>query len=125
MRKREKVFARCTICKEKHEVNDLYYPEGCCEDCYPEVKEEKERLRKENAREGVVEVRYGIHEVENDGGHGYAYFSEEKLNLGDIVLVPETPVHDKPQQATVVSTYSDYEGFVVTILEVVKRKGGR
>jgi hypothetical protein len=75
-------------------------------------------------------VCYGEHPTpKDDGGHGYTYYFDEPLNLGDIVAVPQTWLgraiseSNGPRLATVISTHSDYEGSVSDIIRVVRRAG--
>jgi hypothetical protein len=108
------------------------YVPTICKSCHKIVRnvrafEEREK-KKRNARPGLVEVVWGVHEPKEDGGNGYAYRNTGlDLQLGDIVLVPATrldrEIHGKydPQEGTVVSTYSDYDGEVQTIIKLVRK----
>ena len=95
--------------------------------CNVRVFEEREK-KKRNAKPGLVEVVWGVHEPKEDGGKGYAYRNPGfDLQLGDIVLLPATwldrEIRGKyhPQEGTVVSTYSDYDGEVQTIIKLVRK----
>lgn len=100
-----------------------------CKGCVENEKTQELQRRKDNAILGLVEVVYGEHPVpDNDGGKGYAYFSKTKLRLGDVVEVPRTWVSDMKggeNIATVVSTFSDYNGRVSHIIKVLKNGNRR
>lgn len=113
------VVANSKTHPEYSQINHL------CKVCDKKQTEEKLLQRKKNAIPGLVEVNYGERPVPTeDGGHGHAYFSSTPLNLGDIVQVPQTWLGEfkgdvGPNIATVVSTYSDYQGQVSRIVKVV------
>lgn len=52
----------------------------------------------------------------------YTYETDLDLAVGDIVLVPPTPVVQTEQEATVVLLGSDYAGWVNKIIELVERR---
>ena len=143
---REKTLVECVSCHQMKLPEDMEYPETfihehevCCSDslkkcksCTKMEKEAKVQSRKQNSRPGLVEVEYGEYPpATEDGGKGYAYHSDEPLRLGDVVQVPQTwlgKLRDDscgPQLATVVSTYSDYDGPVSGIIRVVKNGNRR
>jgi hypothetical protein len=100
----------CTTCSQNFDNALMYYNPPTCPKCREEEYNKKQKLRQANAVSGLVEVSYGIHCPAKDGGHGYAYNTSMSVNVGDIVLVPGTFVHPEPQEATIVSTFSDYRG---------------
>jgi len=132
--KRKQTPVECQGCHKQKlpdEMENPYVPTVCkeCAEITRNLKAAKAREdKKRNARPGLVEVAYGVHQPPaEDGGSGYSYYYHEPLNLGDIVLVPSTwldQVHEQggPKEATVVSTYSDYDGHAQSIIRVVKRK---
>lgn len=80
-----------------------------------------DQIRKTNAKPGLIEVIYGEYpRPTTDGGRGYAYSCPHPVILGSIVQTPPNRLCPEPQNATVVSTYSDYSGPTATILEVIK-----
>jgi hypothetical protein len=100
-------------------------PQNTCTLCAKQLVEAAHLLRKTNAIPGLVEVQYGEHPCPTtDGGHGYAYYFGEPLALGDIVAVPPSYLaRYRPESsvATVVSTYSEYQGPTSSILRVIKK----
>jgi hypothetical protein len=135
-KQRAETPVECKSCHKKYlpaEMANPYVPTLCkgCDEIVSEAKrfEAAEKKRK-NARHGLVEVISGIHQPQQDGGSGYSYHcSGLKLELGDIVLLPpswvDTEIHGKydPIEGTVVSTYSDYDGPVKSIIRLVKKAG--
>jgi len=127
--KRKNTPVECVTCHKKKlpdEMENPYVP-SVCKDCAEIEKKAKEKERKANARPGLVQVIYGEHSApKEDGGNGYSYYYDEPLNLGDIVEVPQTWLgsvkgESSRKLATVVSTYSDYNGSISCILRVIKK----
>ena len=127
---------QCQGCR-KERLPETMHPHAnppICLDCHTIVTNyrevETQVKRKLNARPGLVEVVYGVHSPETDGGKGYAYRDPGlNLRLGDIVMVPaswldELKGQPQPSEATVVSTYSDYSGETKTIRSLVRRANG-
>lgn len=119
----------CKSCHRKklpRYFENKYVP-SVCKVCARKEREVKEQTKKSNAQPGVVVVVYGEHPVPTeDGGHGYSYCFDGSLGLGDVVEVPRTWLgslkgQSGPNLATVVSTYSDYDGPVSRIIRVVRR----
>lgn len=104
-----------TLCKSCHKIP-----------CKARAFEAQEK-RKRNARPGLVEVDFGIHEPKEDGGEGYAYRNPGlDLQLGDVVLLPATWLDrlngmHAPKEGTVISTYSDYHREVQSIIKLVRK----
>lgn len=124
----------CVGCHKKFLPEQMENPHvpTVCKDCNRIVSEvrdaENKANKKKNARPGLVEVVYGEFQPSQDGGRGYAYHNAGlDLELGDVVLVPaswvDKEIHGKydPNVATVVSTYSDYNGAVQSIVGLVKK----
>ena len=116
----------CRDCHEKKLPAQFEIPDypSTCKACVGT----KEQRRKLNAKPGLVEVTYGKHPVpDEDGGRGYAYYFNQPLRLGDVVQVPQTWLgrlreeSNGPKLATVVSTYSAYDGDVSGIICIVRR----
>lgn len=99
-----------------------------CSSCLLKLKIDADSLRRRRKRlrrvPGLIEVVYG--KLENlpkkNGGSGYAYRCQFKVSLGDLVLVPPNWFVNRPQVATVVSTYSDYKQEVSSVLDVVEKR---
>lgn len=109
------------------EYGDTY---KTCKECVANKERLADLSRKTSAVEGLVEVVYGEVPVpDKDGGRGYAYHSDEKLRLGDVVRVPSTWISIQKGRyeniATVVSTFSDYKGSVRKIERVMKNGNRR
>ncbi len=108
-------------------MHDFESAPRLCKSCAEIIRH---RNKKKNAKPGVVEVVYGVCDpTKEDGGRRFAYYYHERLSVGDLVLVPATPLdnldgYGSPKEATVVCTYSDYDGEVRSIIRVV-RKGGQ
>jgi hypothetical protein len=116
-------YLECSRCCKEVGSSKLRYPGCLCDECWEKQLSERDKKRRADARPGLIEVCYGVlSEPEvgwKDGGEGYAYRTSIKgLEVGDVVLVPRTWLSElrggpKEQEATVVSTYSSYEGSVV------------
>lgn len=121
-----KTKIKCGDCRKEVESTKLCYPGALCKSCFAKKTKELRKKKKENARPGLVEVAYGVHPApKEDGcvrGRGYAYRSTiPNLGLGDIVVVPGNWLHKGNQEATVVSTYSDYDGPTASLLCLLRK----
>jgi len=125
-------YLECSRCCKEVGSSKLRYPGRLCDECWGKDRTEKDKKRRENARPGLVEVRYGVLSEPaggwKDGGEGYAYRTSIKgLEVGDVVLVPRTWLSElqggpKEQEATVVSTYSAYQGSASSIIRLVSKR---
>ena len=124
-----KIPVKCRVCGEMklpRYMNCKFYP-TMCKKCETKMRKAKENQKRLNATKGFVVVVYGKHpKPKTDGNDGYTYSYDQPLNLGDIVRVPNTWLRQSMgdnssfQLATVVSTYSTYNGEVNSIIDVVE-----
>ena len=121
------VYSECSMCCVKRDTGKLIYPGAFCKKCWNKRRKTIEANRKANAKPGLVEVAYGVQDPPSNGwkngGRGYAYWTDIKgLQPGDIVKVPGNWVNGSAQEATIISTYSNYDGNTAAIICLVRKR---
>jgi hypothetical protein len=122
-----RMLHKCRVCSTEVGDGVLKYPGALCPPCWEKDRAERAEKIRQNAKPGLIQVAYGVVNADSFAGRAFSYRTDIPVSVGDIVLVPATWLSKLngdglPQEATVVSLHSDYDGDVQSVIRLVRKK---